>query len=132
MVDENIKLIELPEGWVWTTIEKITLPFETIQPNKTLDKKFQYIDIVSIESATQTITNLKNFLGRDAPSRARRVVKKGDILFSTVRAYLKKNETYELQVRDILLNEGQSRELVGRPAIYRGEVPGSCFQNTLG
>lgn len=32
---------------------------------------------------------------------------------------------------DVLLNEGQSRELVGRSAIYRGEVPGACFQNTL-
>lgn len=38
---------------------------------------------------------------------------------------------YSLQPGDILLNEGQSRELVGRPAIYRGEVPGACFQNTL-
>jgi type I restriction enzyme S subunit len=39
--------------------------------------------------------------------------------------------TYRLEPGDILLNEGQSIELVGRPAIYRGEVPGSCFQNTL-
>ncbi|WP_420101536.1 restriction endonuclease subunit S [Bosea sp. (in: a-proteobacteria)] len=38
---------------------------------------------------------------------------------------------YELKEGDILLNEGQSPELVGRPAIYRGEVPGACFQNTL-
>ncbi|NTH43965.1 hypothetical protein G6K98_02400 [Agrobacterium rhizogenes] len=38
---------------------------------------------------------------------------------------------YELQDGDVLLNEGQSPELVGRPAIYRGEVPGACFQNTL-
>ena len=37
----------------------------------------------------------------------------------------------ELRHADILLNEGQSLELVGRPAMYRGEVPGSCFQNTL-
>lgn len=40
-------------------------------------------------------------------------------------------ERYALQKGDILLNEGQSRELVGRPAIYRGEVHGACFQNTL-
>lgn len=40
-------------------------------------------------------------------------------------------ETYRLEVGDILLNEGQSLEWVGRPAMYRGEVPGSCFQNTL-
>lgn len=39
--------------------------------------------------------------------------------------------TYELRYGDILLNEGQSMELVGRPAMYRDEVPGICFQNTL-
>ena len=38
---------------------------------------------------------------------------------------------YGLRDGDILLNEGQSRELVGRSAIFRGEVPGACFQNTL-
>jgi type I restriction enzyme, S subunit len=40
-------------------------------------------------------------------------------------------ETYRLAVGDILLNEGQSPHLIGRPAMYRGEVPGACFQNTL-
>ncbi len=40
-------------------------------------------------------------------------------------------ETYRLGYGDILLNEGQSMELVGRPAIYRDEVPGACFTNTL-
>lgn len=40
-------------------------------------------------------------------------------------------ETYRLGYGDILLNEGQSKELVGRPAIYRDEVPGACFTNTL-
>lgn len=38
---------------------------------------------------------------------------------------------YELRQGDILLAEGQSLELVGRPAVYRGELPGCCFQNTL-
>lgn len=40
-------------------------------------------------------------------------------------------ERYGLRNGDVLLNEGQSRELVGRTAIFRGEVPGACFQNTL-
>lgn len=40
-------------------------------------------------------------------------------------------EVYQLKPGDILLNEGQSLEWVGRPAIYRGEAPGACFQNTL-
>ena len=40
-------------------------------------------------------------------------------------------ERYKLRDGDILLNEGQSRELVGRNAIFRGEVTNACFQNTL-
>ncbi|HEX5369424.1 MAG TPA: restriction endonuclease subunit S [Dehalococcoidia bacterium] len=38
---------------------------------------------------------------------------------------------FELLSGDILLNEGQSTELVGRSAIYRGEIPGCCVQKTL-
>jgi type I restriction enzyme S subunit len=38
---------------------------------------------------------------------------------------------YKLEYGDILLNEGQSTELVGRPAMWRNEVPDCCFQNTL-
>lgn len=38
---------------------------------------------------------------------------------------------YALEYGDILLNEGQSLELVGRPAMFRSELPGACFQNHL-
>jgi type I restriction enzyme S subunit len=38
---------------------------------------------------------------------------------------------HELRPGDILLNEGQSPEFVGRPAMYRGELPGVCFTNSL-
>jgi len=40
-------------------------------------------------------------------------------------------EKFELIPGDILLNEGQSFDLVGRSAIYRGDVPGLCCQKTL-
>jgi type I restriction enzyme S subunit len=39
--------------------------------------------------------------------------------------------TFSLIPGDILLNEGQSLELVGRSAIYEGEPSQFCFQNTL-
>lgn len=38
---------------------------------------------------------------------------------------------YHLKYGDILLNEGQSLELVGRPAMWRNEIVNCCFQNTL-
>jgi len=40
-------------------------------------------------------------------------------------------ETYSLLPGDVLLNEGQSLELVGRSAIYTEEPGRFCFQNTL-
>lgn len=40
-------------------------------------------------------------------------------------------ERFVLKRGDILLNEGQSMELVGRSAIYTGDPPGCCYQNTL-
>ena len=38
---------------------------------------------------------------------------------------------YRLRYGDVLLNEGQSPELLGRPAIYRGEPPDVAFTNSL-
>lgn len=40
-------------------------------------------------------------------------------------------QRYKLSKGDILLNEGQSTELVGRPAMYEGQPENCCFQNTL-
>ena len=41
-------------------------------------------------------------------------------------------ERYRLRNGDLLLNEasGSSNE-VGKPAVWRGEIDGCCFQNTL-
>ncbi|WP_158761534.1 restriction endonuclease subunit S [Streptomyces sp. NRRL S-146] len=40
-------------------------------------------------------------------------------------------EKYRLEPGDVLLNEGQSPHLVGRPALYRGNPKGVAFTNSL-
>lgn len=40
-------------------------------------------------------------------------------------------ERFRLQPGDVLLNEGQTPDLLGRPAIYRGEPPETAFTNSL-
>lgn len=80
---------ELPPGWTWTTIGEITEPVERTDPTENPDVEFNYLDIASIDNTTYKITEPKTYLGKDAPSRARQVVLSGDILFSTVRTYLK-------------------------------------------
>lgn len=40
-------------------------------------------------------------------------------------------DRFKLEPGDVLLNEGQTPELLGRPAIYRGNPPGVAFTNSL-
>lgn len=79
----------LPRGWANAEIGDIVAPIETRDPTTCPDQPFKYIDIGSIDNLLHKIVQPKVILGREAPSRARRCVKKGDVLFSTVRPYLK-------------------------------------------
>ena len=44
----------------------------------------------------------------------------------------RESEAYELRLGDLLLSEASgSPGEVGKPALWKGEIPGCCFQNTL-
>jgi type I restriction enzyme S subunit len=82
-------LYELPKGWMWVNLGDILETVENTKPSINPENEFIYLDIASIDNSIQKITEPKTYLGKDAPSRARQLVKAGDILFSTVRTYLK-------------------------------------------
>ncbi len=50
--------------------------------------EFQYIDLSAIDQDEKRITASRELLGADAPSRARQLVRAGDVLVSTVRPNL--------------------------------------------
>jgi type I restriction enzyme S subunit len=79
----------LPDGWVWTTIGEITQPIEKVKPRENPATPFTYLDISSIDNKTHKIAEPKTYYGAEAPSRARQLVEANDVLFSTVRTYLK-------------------------------------------
>lgn len=81
--------ITLPRGWKRARLEEVCLPAEKVKPQETPDKSFTYIDISSIDNSRWRIESPKVYVGKNAPSRARQKVWSGDILFSTVRTYLK-------------------------------------------
>lgn len=85
----DIDDIILPNGWVSVTISEVIESFETVNPSKFPDEIYSYVDIGAINNDNNTITKPKKFLGSEAPSRARRIIQTGDVLFSTVRTYLK-------------------------------------------
>lgn len=70
-------------------LKKYSFRNKKINPNENPNDSFTYIDIASIDNKKQIIKCPKIYLGKNAPSRARQLVKEGDILFSTVRTYLK-------------------------------------------
>jgi type I restriction enzyme S subunit len=79
----------LSQGWANVSVRDVVDDYETIDPQRTPDKNFAYVDIGAIDNSVQKITDPKEFIGKDAPSRARRVIRTNDVLFSTVRTYLK-------------------------------------------
>lgn len=81
---------KLPEGWAKTILAEVCARVATIQPEDSPDTEFTYFDIGGIDNQSNRIVETKTVIGRDAPSRARQAVRKDDILFSTVRTYLKK------------------------------------------
>lgn len=52
------------------------------------EDELPYIDLSAVDNAAKTVTSIQTVQGRDAPSRARQLVKSGDILVSTVRPNL--------------------------------------------
>ncbi len=68
-------------------ISDCILPTRQIDPRK-WDGEFTYIDISSINRDTKRIEGAKVLATADAPSRARKEIRKNDILVSTVRPNL--------------------------------------------
>ena len=76
---------EIPESWEWVRLSKIVYNRGQMTPAN----DFCYIDIGSIDNKNQKLSDEENIITADkAPSRARKIVDIGDILYSTVRPYL--------------------------------------------
>ena len=77
---------ELTNGWVLASIADVTA--EPTQRVPAFSEEFTYIDIASIDRDTKAITAPQRLRGDKAPSRARKVVRTGDVLVSMTRPNL--------------------------------------------
>jgi len=77
---------EIPDSWEWVRLSEITYNLGQKKPIS----EFNYIDVASIDNKKHILSNIINLVSADkAPSRARKIVQDGSILYSTVRPYLK-------------------------------------------
>ena len=81
--------MDLPTGWQRLSLHKICETTALVNPRKSPSSEFDYVDIASVSNKTFSIDNPKRMCGRDAPSRARKPIYTGDVIFATTRPYLK-------------------------------------------
>jgi len=104
-------LPELPSSWTWTGVEQtgeVKLGRQRSPKQMTGDHIRPYLRVANVYEARIDTSDVNEMNFTPAEFKI-----------------------YELKYGDILLNEGQSLEWVGRPAMYRDEIEGCCFQNTL-
>ena len=84
-ISEDEKSFYIPKHWGLVRLGEITYN----HGQKTPTEDFSYIDIGSIDNEHQKLNMTDNIIkAKDAPSRARKIVKRGDVLYATVRPYL--------------------------------------------
>ena len=75
----------LPKNWKWVRISDLGHDWGQKKP----DVDFTYIDVSAIDKEKGIISNDYQILNpENAPSRARKIVKKGTVIYATVRPYL--------------------------------------------
>ena len=83
--DETTAPYPLPHGWVWCKLESVAHDLGQKVPSE----PFSYIDVGSIDNQKGVVApDLAVINPEDAPSRARKLVDVGTVIYSTVRPYL--------------------------------------------
>lgn len=77
-------------GWQIKTLGEVLQKTETINPQQYPEVEFEYIDVSSVSNSTFQIEETQTLKGKDAPSRARRLVRANDVLFATIRPTLRR------------------------------------------
>ncbi|PCJ26206.1 MAG: restriction endonuclease subunit S [SAR86 cluster bacterium] len=83
-ITEEEKPFDSPVGWEWIRLADAGRDLGQKEPIN----DFTYIDVGCINKELGVVAEPKVLSADDAPSRARKIVKKGTVIYSTVRPYL--------------------------------------------
>jgi type I restriction enzyme S subunit len=84
VITEDEIPFSLPNGWEWTRVAQVGHDWG----QKTPDSDFTYIEVSAIDSQSGIVSSPELVKPENAPSRARKVVKEGTVIYSTIRPYL--------------------------------------------
>ena len=80
----------IPKSWKSESISNIVENTKQIDPRKTPNLSFKYIDVSGISNEFFKIIEYRTYNGSKAPSRARKLIQANDVIFATVRPTLKR------------------------------------------
>lgn len=84
-IEEDEIPYELPEGWEWARLKTVSYNLGQKIP----ESEFTYVDVSAINKEHGIISkNTSVIKPENAPSRARKIVSEGTVIYSTVRPYL--------------------------------------------
>jgi type I restriction enzyme S subunit len=103
-------LPELPEGWCWAALEQVSdvqLGQQRAPVHAAAEEQLPYVRAANITWAGLDLSDVKK-MGFPNPDR------------------------YRLRTGDVLLSEASGSPMeAGKPAIWRDQIPGACYQKTL-
>ena len=83
-IEPDQEPFSVPDTWLWTRVRQITCDRGQTVP----ESDFTYIDVTAIDKELGRIKDPSVMSAADAPSRARKIVAQGDVIYSCVRPYL--------------------------------------------
>lgn len=113
-LDEHVKLKDsgvewigmIPEHWEVKRIKDVaSINVASLPENTNNNYQFRYIDISNVSSEGE-ISICEEMTFYEAPSRARRIIRKGDIIVSTVRTYLRSIAFIDFNATNFIASTG--------------------------
>jgi type I restriction enzyme M protein len=105
---ESTTFLPVTANASYKTLEELRIDInpENRNPEKTPEDEFMYVDLSSV--SFNTFEGVKKLRGSEAPSRARRVIREGDVILSTVRPYLCGHAVVDEQLDNQICSTGFS------------------------
>lgn len=97
---------EVPEHWEVKPLKRwVRINARTLSEKTDPDFEFRYVDIGSVKTG-RLVKELEHIRFEAAPSRARRVLRRGDTIISTVRTYLRAIWYVDEDADDLIASTG--------------------------
>src|SRR6266849_2446951 len=80
---------ELPDGWEIKLLRDCVQPKELWSARHQPRRRIRYIELAGIDNERGVIASFSDIKADEAPSRAKKIVRAGDVIFATTRPNLK-------------------------------------------